>query len=289
MRLLITGATNLVGRCVIKRLLICNELDYRYYLLLNPYSEKNAEIDDSRLTKLYCDLKEVDSIAKYISDVKPSLILHMAQMKFSGALIKAMSLASSQARIITVGSTKIYSNIERIKAPYEFNEACIKQSHYRYTIIRPTMIYGSVRDRNMHKLINRIKMKKIIPLINDGNTRYQPIHIKDVAKILLIAIHDFDDQNYEIDIGGPRAYTTEEIIKLCSKELSIEARIIKINIFILLKGLKMLKWLNKVERIYDLLRELIRDKNIHNKNYCDKIENMISLEKGIEELVKDMR
>lgn len=289
MKVLITGATNLVGQYVLEELLKTTVTSNELFLLLNPKSTKNESINNPKLNKIYCDLDQSSSIAKHIEAINPRVILHLAQMQFSGSIIRAMSMTSTNAKIIAIGSTKIYSNILSKRILYEINENLIKESGYQYLILRPTMIYGSQQDRNIHKLINRIKQSKIIPLINKGLVKYQPIHINDVARIILAILREQQLDNRIIDIAGLEVYTTAEIVNICADALSLPAKTIKININLLIALLKIFKKNTRIKQFYDTLNEIKRNKDIADNNYCEQLEGMVNLKKGIHDLVKHMK
>ena len=61
-------------------------------------------------------------------------------------------------------------------------ENTIETSGLKYTILRPTMIYGSPRDRNMWRLIRFMRYSPIVPIFGDGNYLQQPIFVGDVAQ-----------------------------------------------------------------------------------------------------------
>ena len=69
-------------------------------------------------------------------------------------------------------------------------ENLIMQSNLIWTIIRPTMIYGSPRDRNMIRLIKWIDHFPILPIFGNGNALQQPINVKDLVNF----IHDTIDK-----------------------------------------------------------------------------------------------
>ena len=55
--------------------------------------------------------------------------------------------------IISVHTTAIFSKYKALAKEYKEVENCLVASGKNYTIVRPTMIYGSSKDRSVSKLI----------------------------------------------------------------------------------------------------------------------------------------
>ncbi|MCL4440698.1 MAG: hypothetical protein M1609_08950 [Firmicutes bacterium] len=58
------------------------------------------------------------------------------------------------------------------------------ESRLDYTIIRPTMIYGNQRDKNIHKLVTIVDKYPVIPVIGVGEGLMQPIYARDLATVI---------------------------------------------------------------------------------------------------------
>ena len=111
-------------------------------------------------------------------------------------------IESGVRRAVFVSSTSIFSKLStsskstRIQA-----ELVIAESGLDYTIIRPTMIYGSPRDRNIWRLVNFVNKSPIVPIIGRGDAMQQPVYVDDVAQAIISAAqYDLSIvQSYDID------------------------------------------------------------------------------------------
>jgi nucleoside-diphosphate-sugar epimerase len=65
-------------------------------------------------------------------------------------------------------------------------EVTVQQSSLSWTILRPTMIYGSARDRNISRLLRFLKRWPVFPLC--GNALWQPIYVEDLADAVVRAL-----------------------------------------------------------------------------------------------------
>lgn len=73
-------------------------------------------------------------------------------------------------RAIFISTTGIFTKLNpdskgiRLEA-----ERLIKESELDYTIIRPTMIYGTPKDRNMWRLVKYLKRLPMLPILGNGS------------------------------------------------------------------------------------------------------------------------
>ncbi|HMZ07586.1 MAG TPA: NAD-dependent epimerase/dehydratase family protein, partial [Anaerolineales bacterium] len=88
-----------------------------------------------------------------------------------------------------------------------------------YTILRPTMIYGSPRDRNMWRLIRLLKIIPIIPIFGDGESLQQPIFVDDVAQAVLLALQNDATIHKSYNIAGKDPLTYNQVIDMVASAL----------------------------------------------------------------------
>ena len=95
-------------------------------------------------------------------------------------------------------------------------EKLIVNSNLNWTILRPTMIFGSPKDRNMIKLINWIDKVPFIPIFGKGDNYQQPVYVKDLAWSIVEIIENENTFNEIFNLSGPEPLTFKEIIKIIS-------------------------------------------------------------------------
>jgi nucleoside-diphosphate-sugar epimerase len=91
-------------------------------------------------------------------------------------------------------------------------EKIISNSNVVYTILRPTMIYGSYRDRNMCRLIKYLRRWPIIPIFGNGEYLQQPVYVKDVALAITQALESERTIRKSYNISGGDALTFNQVI-----------------------------------------------------------------------------
>ena len=134
-------------------------------------------------------------------------------------IIKACEKASLK-RVIFISSTSIFTSLNAgSKKIRKEAEALIVKSSLQWTIIRPTMIYGSPRDRNMIRLIKWIDYFPIIPVFGNGNALQQPIYVEDLAAFITKTIENKKAFKNEFNISGREPLTFNQVIYEISKVL----------------------------------------------------------------------
>src|SRR5690606_39220197 len=107
-------------------------------------------------------------------------------------------------------------------------EEAIQASGLDYTILRPTMIYGSPRDRNMWRLIRLLKVTPVMPIFGDGESLQQPIFVDDVAQAVLLALQNDATIGKSYNIAGRVPLTYNQVIDTVA--LALGKRIWKLHI-----------------------------------------------------------
>lgn len=60
------------------------------------------------------------------------------------------------------------------------------------TIIRPTMIYGTLKDGNISTFIKWFDKFRVFPIVGNGKALLQPVHRKDLASAYYLIMKNLD-------------------------------------------------------------------------------------------------
>ena len=87
-------------------------------------------------------------------------------------------------------------------------QAWAHDNSVRWTILRPTLIYGLGRDRNVADIAHFIRRFGFFPLLGEGRGLRQPVHVDDVAGACVAALGRTvcEDKAYEISGAEVLAY-----------------------------------------------------------------------------------
>lgn len=102
-------------------------------------------------------------------------------------------------------------------------EGLVLKAFHRATVLRPSAVFGA--EDNFTNLINRVaKTLPVIPLINGGYTKIQPIFVVDLAKSIIAALQLESSEviGRVLELCGPKVYylhgITSYILKLNHKK-----------------------------------------------------------------------
>ena len=226
MKIFVTGATGFTGSRVVPLLL---KRGYEVRCL------HRATSDRSPLSS-----PEIEWVEGNVSDSETL----SAAMRGADTLINIASLGFGQAdsiigaaqkagikRAIFISTTAIFTQLNaKSKAVRVAAELTIETSGLQYTILRPTMIYGSPRDRNMWRLIRFMRYSPIVPVFGDGAHAYlqQPIHVDDVAQAVVSCLSNAKTIGKSYNIAGKYPLTYNEVVDTIARQLN--RRVWKIHI-----------------------------------------------------------
>lgn len=90
-------------------------------------------------------------------------------------------------------------------------EEAVRASGLDWTIHRPSIVYGR-GDGFVSQFVSIIRKSPVLPVPGDGRNRMQPVGVGDVAACFLQSVDRDRTTGRTYELGGPRAYSLEEIL-----------------------------------------------------------------------------
>jgi len=183
------------------------------------------------------DLNDPGFVAQACDGV--DVVLHIAGIRYSESVLEA-GLSRGVPRFVFVHTTGIYSKHKRAASDYLAIEDRIRRkidgTDTRLTILRPTMIYGTLSDRNVSRFIRLVDRLPVIPVIRQGRYQLQPVHAKDLGKAyyLVLACHHLREDEYVLS-GGSMLYM-REMLELIADNLSLSRRVLSVPFVVAYAG-----------------------------------------------------
>lgn len=284
--LFITGVTGLTGRFLIDCL---REAGYigPIRCLVREHSDVSW-IRDKDNTELYLgDVSNVKSLKVGLKGIEG--VIHLVNIRFSPQIIEACHSAKVK-RVIIVSTTGIYSKYRECSEEYKSLEKTIIESGLDYTIIRPTMIYGNQRDKNIHRLIMIIDKFPVIPVVGDGTGLMQPIYARDLARAIAEAYVRPVSIGKAYNVAGKNPIKYIEILKLIADKLRKRRLFVKIPYSISLLAGYIGGLLNSKLIDVEKVKRVREDKVF---DYSDAVRDLdfspISFEEGIQLEINALR
>ena len=88
-----------------------------------------------------------------------------------------------------------------------------EESGIEWIIMRPTLIYGLGKDKNVVEIMCLIRRWGFFPILGEGRGLRQPIHVEDVAKVCQAVIASTGKKNRAYNISGGETLSYKEMVK----------------------------------------------------------------------------
>ncbi|MGF1472194.1 MAG: NAD-dependent epimerase/dehydratase family protein [Rubrobacteraceae bacterium] len=223
-KVLLTGATGLLGGELLDLL---TARGYEIRCLVRPESTGLTRLDPERVEISYGDAGEEESLSRSLSGVE--LCVHVAGIEYAPQVASAMQRVGVK-RLLVVSSTSVYSAYEHCSGWRRKVESLVRESGLEWTIVRPSMIYGSELDKNMHKLLRFLDRSPIYPMFGPGTNLWQPVYYEDLADGILETLKNDQAVYQSYDLPGAEPLTYREIVQVSAGALGREPYVIRLPI-----------------------------------------------------------
>ena len=177
------------------------------------------------LELVFGDAQDAGSITQSLSDM--DAFVHIAGIQYTPQVLEAMRRAEVE-RLVTVSSTSAHSRFSFRSAPRLVNEALLPGSGLRWTVVRPSMIYGSELDHNMHKLLRFLDRSPVFPIFGSGENLWQPVYYEDLARGVYAALVKPGTDGKIYDLPGLRPLTYLDLVRTAASALGRKVRIVRV-------------------------------------------------------------
>lgn len=223
----ITGITGKSGQYFLQKLLdeYLKVKDYHFIFLFRKRDTNSQNYRGYKLLeeaasvhKLNIEFHEIDLTSKdEINSVfkRPVyMLIHIAGIKITLNIVPA-ALQNGVDNIIMVHTTGIYSKYKAAGEEYRKIEELVSDLVKQYrargrsistTILRPTMIYGDLSDRNISVFIKMVDKLRLFPVVNGARYDLQPVWCKDLGNAYFDVMLHWDitkDKEYVLSGGTP--------------------------------------------------------------------------------------
>ncbi len=143
-------------------------------------------------------------------------VIHISSIFHAAAVLASCRGAE---RLIAISSTGVFSRYRQLAGDIAAGERVIERSGIRYTILRPTMIYGTPADRNVSRLIRLVRRAPVIPLPGGGGSTFQPVHVDDLASCIVAVLERSASVDKTYNVPGGSAHSLGEIVSIIAELL----------------------------------------------------------------------
>jgi uncharacterized protein YbjT (DUF2867 family) len=222
MRILVTGATGLLGGALLN-LLLAGRQEVR--CLVREGGPRASCLDALRVELVRGDASDARALSRALAGM--DALLHVAGIEYAPQVAEAARRAKV-GRLVVVGSTSVHSTYEFRSGPKLRMEKLVRESGLEYTIVHPSMIYGSELDKNVHRLLRFLDRSPVFPVFGSGENLWQPVYYEDSAKGVYEALVRPVAVGESYDLPGAEPLTYLELVKTAAGALGRKPRIVRL-------------------------------------------------------------
>jgi uncharacterized protein YbjT (DUF2867 family) len=286
MNLVVTGGTGFTGSYLVPILMVRG---HAVRCLVRDSSDRSV-LPAVGIEWAEGDLRDFESLKRAFD--RMDALVNMASIGFGHAsnIVRA-ALAAGIERAVFISTTAVFTNLnapsKRVRLAAEDE---IKRSRLAYTILRPTMIYGGSRDRNMCRLIRYLQKVPFIPVLGSGRRLQQPVYVGDVARAVADCVEEKATIGRCYNVAGKNPLTFNEVIDTISRLLGRSVKRIPVPASPVITALELLEKYNlrlpiKAEQVLRLNEDKAFD---YGSAATDFGYTPLSFEEGVSIELKEM-
>jgi len=222
----VIGASSLVGQCILAKL---SETDTPVY----AFSRAQPRLSYKNITWL--QINPLDTPAN------PTRITHWICVMSIWQLADYFPLLERYGadRIIALSSTSALSKQDSSEAQevklaqqLQSGEQALQQwastHNVAWIILRPTLIYGFGKDKNISEITNFIRRFGFFPLLGTANGLRMPVHANDVANACIDSLKKHNISKRIYNISGAETLPYQEMVTRLFIAIEKKPKFIKI-------------------------------------------------------------
>ena len=220
--ILVTGAAGYVGSHIVKRLVEAGQ-PVRALVRNRTWAQAEGRLANLKIEWAEGDVTQPETLAIAMQGVES--VIHTVAIAIEKGGRKYETI-NYQGTVNVVDAAKAagvkrFINICQLgadaKLPYRFLASKGKAQEYvvdsglAWTALRPSVIWGP-EDEFANTFAKLVPISPLIyPIIGDGQARFQPVWVEDLATAVVKALDDPSTIRQDLEIGGPEVLTIAEI------------------------------------------------------------------------------
>jgi uncharacterized protein YbjT (DUF2867 family) len=239
---LVTGAAGLVG------IHTCRELTkngWQVRALIRDPARAAMALGQLPVEFRVGDTRDATTLRNSLSGCGAVVHLAAIAIEKKGETYRESNTAATE-RLISAARAE---NVQRIifmsqngadsRSPYPFLRSkgvaqdSVKTSGLRWTILRPSVIFGP-EDQFVNVLARLIRLTpKIFPLPNGGKARFQPIAVDDVARVVRLSLEKKESVGQVYALGGAVPLTLSDMTERILIAMGTHRKLVSVPVKVL--------------------------------------------------------
>lgn len=294
-KVFITGITGKSGQYLLKEIVKANDSEHEYTFLVRSESKANYIKDIFPQGNVCVGSYNDDLLLANEFDKGYDILLHIAGVQSSLKLLKP-AINGGVKWVILVHTTGIYSKYKAAGELYRNIEKDIeyilKGKDIAKTILRPTMIYGNINDKNVAVFMKMVYKLRLFPVVGHANYELQPVWCGDLGKAYYqVLINPQATKNKSYNLSGAKPILLIDMFKIMAHKLGVKNRFVNVPFWFAysLAWTLYLVTFGRVdyrEKVQRLVEPRAYD---HKQASIDFGYNPISFEEGIDDEIEEFK
>lgn len=222
--IVVFGGSGFIGRYVVKAL--CKRGKRVRVPMRRPHVGQELRLmgDVGQVELIQANVRYPDSVARALEGADGvvnliGLLSEKGTQTFSDVQAKGAETIAQAAkaagvtRFVQVSAIGADANSKAVYARTKAQaEAAVRAAVPTASILRPSIVFGA-EDGFFNRFADMAKFAPALPLIGGGKTKFQPIHVQDVADAVANALDQPTARGRIFELGGPKVYSFKELLQ----------------------------------------------------------------------------
>jgi uncharacterized protein YbjT (DUF2867 family) len=223
-RVVVFGGSGFIGRYVVKRLaaaghpvrVACRDVEGAKFLKpMGAVGQVSTMLTNVRYPDTVAAACEgMDWVVNLVGILHEAGAQHFDAVQAEGAeTIAKAAAAAGVSKLVHLSAIGADAASESLYAQSKAaGEAAVREAFPAATIIRPSVVFGP-EDDFFNRFADLARFTPVLPLIDGGHTKMQPVYVGDVADAICKALDDTTCAGETYELGGPRVMTMKQIME----------------------------------------------------------------------------
>lgn len=162
------------------------------------------------------------------------------------------------ARVVALGSTSVHGKRDSPEAGERALSVALRTAELRLaalaaergfalSVLRPTLVYGNGRDRNLSRLVAAARRWRVLPLPASARGLRQPVHVEDVAAAVLACLREPRPRPGYFDLPGGETLPFDQMVARALAAGAPGTRLLRLPGPVFRLGVRFLRWTGAVQ------------------------------------------
>lgn len=241
--IVVFGGSGFIGRHVVKQLA---RKGYRVRVpMRRPHLGQDLRVlgDVGQIHLMQANVRFPDSVAAALDGADGvvnlvGVLYEQGRQGFDAMHVGAADTIAKAAKAAGIKKVVQISAIgadARAKSKYARSKAAgeraVRDAVPTAVVLRPSIVFGP-EDNFFNRFADMAKFAPLLPLIGGGKTKFQPVHVQDVADAAVAALSRPDAQGRTYELGGPKVYTFRQLLDFVQTTINRKRGYLGLPIFL---------------------------------------------------------